>query len=307
MSTAPLTLGPQERLLILKKLTLTAGLPAEGLVPLALHATERAFTAGSVAIAEGDPVESLLAVVDGRLDVAADGHAARLGPGEQVGALEVLSGGTSTMTVMAAVDTLALEIPASALFGVYEDHFSILEGTLRGICAGLLEDERRLAEAAAAVPALSLDHAHADNLVDRLTVLRQQPAFRECRLDSLARFAAELTTFTSESGARMWSRGDRATWVAILLHGQLQCTTAAFPPFTQGPGAYVGAVEAFARKERWFDADAVTRVVALRLDIERFVDLLEDDFRLARGVLGSMARGALDVQFGPATSQSRGT
>lgn len=301
MNTAPLTLGPQERLLVLKKLTIAIGLPAEGLVPLAQHASERVFKAGQVAVAQGDAVDSLLVVVDGQFALAHHGHSSFIGPGELVGALEVMSGSISSMAVTAAVDTLALEIPADTLFGVYEDHFSIFEGTLRGIAAGLLADERPLAAAAAvtAAPRLPDDLADADSLVDRLTLLRQQPAFRECRLASLARFAAELTTFTCAPGTRLWSRGDHATWVAFLLHGQLECTAAGAPPFNQGPGAFVGALEAFAQGVRWFNADAITRVVALRLNIERFVDLMEDDFRLARGVLGSVARGALELQRGP--------
>ena len=139
MRREPQRIGPQERLLLLKRLPIAEGLPAEGFVPLAQHAVERRFAAGATVVPAGALLPALFLVAEGRLQIERGGRpAASIGRGDVAGALEVIAHTPSAATIRAAADTLLLEIPADMLFDVYEDHFGIFMATVRNIAGALL-------------------------------------------------------------------------------------------------------------------------------------------------------------------------
>ena len=139
MRREPPRIGPQERLLLLKRLPIAEGLPAEGFVPLAQHAVERRFAAGATVVPAGALLPALFLVAEGRLLIERDDRpAASIGRGDVTGALEVMAHAPSAATIRAAADTLLLEIPADMLFDVYEDHFGIFMATVRNVAEALL-------------------------------------------------------------------------------------------------------------------------------------------------------------------------
>lgn len=289
-------IGPQERLLLLKALTITEGLPAEGLVPLALHARECSFDEGEVLFKEGAALDGVFVVFEGRLAMDRRGTARpSIGTGEVAGALEVMAQVESTVTATAAERTLALHIPAGTLFEVYEDHFGIFVSTLRGVASALLGEGAAVVTSvdAEAVPSMVPD---SDDLLSRLTLLSENRIFSRSRLDSLARMAAQLDPFRAEADTSLWTRGDAGGWAVCILRGEIRCAAEGLVLFTRGPGAIVGSLEAFAGRPRWFDATATSAIVGFRINMERFMDLLEDDFSLAQDVLAELARRLLAAQ-----------
>ena len=295
MSDSSRTLGPQERLLLLRKLTLADGVPAAALVPLAEYAEERFWRRGSVVVDDGQELPGLLVVVNGTVQRSKGGRLLRPVNEAVIGALEVLAGRPSTSRVTATSDLLVLELPAVTLFDVFEDHFAMFLGTLRGLAVALV----------AAGPALTTietpplppgSAVNVDDCVDRVEMLRAHPIFTHSRLESLIRFAARLEPFRADPGERLWQCGEPASWMLFLAEGDIRCRMPDGSQFTQRPGAYVGAIEPFAALPRWFDATAGTALVGLRISIERFVDVLEDDFSLARDVLREFAGGLLVLQ-----------
>ena len=153
MRREPQRIGPQERLLLLKRLPIADGLPAEGFVPLAQHAVERRFAAGATVIQKGAFLPALFLVADGRLQIErGDRPAVSIGRGDVTGALEVMAHQPSGATIRAAADTLLLEIPADTLFDVYEDHFGIFMATVRNLAEALLKADTALPGPDAADP-----------------------------------------------------------------------------------------------------------------------------------------------------------
>jgi CRP-like cAMP-binding protein len=301
MRREPQRIGPQERLLLLKSLPIAEGLPAEGFVPLAQHAVERRFRAGATVVHKGASLSALFLVVEGRLEVdGSDGSAVPIGRGDLTGALEVMAHEPSAATIRAAADTLVLEIPADTLFDVYEDHFGIFMAAVRNIAEALLAGDAALTGLDTGDPC-GVEPAHdPDDLVQRLLWLRANTVFKRSRLGSLVRFAAELETVTAAPGVRLWSRGDHASWMVFLARGKITCTFDNAPPVVEGPGLYIGALEPLAQRPRRFDADVSEAVVGLRLGVERFTDLLEEDFGLAKDLLADLA-GRLLTAGAPAT------
>jgi CRP-like cAMP-binding protein len=296
MPREPQRIGPQERLLLLKRLMIAEGLPADGFVPLAQHAVERRFATGATVIEKGASLTALYLVVEGRLAIdRGDRAPTPIERGEVTGALEVMAHAPSLATIRAVADTLLLEIPANILFDVLEDHFGIFMSAVRNLAEALLEGDTVLTGGDTADPSSVAPPPDLDDLVQRLLWLRGNSLFARSRLGSLVRFAAELETVTAPPGTRLWARGDRASWILFLARGQIRCTFDNSEHLLEGPGLYIGALEPLAERERRFDADVSEAVVGLRLGVERLTDLLEDDFALAKDLLAELAGRLLVV------------
>jgi CRP-like cAMP-binding protein len=86
---------------------------------LARRALRREYSHGLELIREDDTGASLFIVVSGHVDVIAGGqrgkHVARLGPGDVVGEMSLMTGARRSATVIAATDVIALEVTKPAL------------------------------------------------------------------------------------------------------------------------------------------------------------------------------------------------
>jgi CRP-like cAMP-binding protein len=308
MGREPSRIGPQERLLLLKCLPIAEGLPAEGFVPLAQHAVERRFADGATVVRKGDFLRGIFLVVEGRLRIErSDRPVVSIGRGEVTGALEVMAHVPSAATIQAAADTLLLEIPTDTLFDVYEDHFGIFMAVVRNTAEALLTGDKVPRGSDTADPSGAEPAPNLDDLVERLLWLRANTLFKRSRLGSLVRFAAQLETVTAPPGTRLWARGDRASWILFLVRGTITCTFEGSQDLVHGPGLYIGALEPLAQRDRRFDADVSKAVVGLRLSVERFTDMLEDDFALAKDLLAELASRLLtaEVSATPIDSATR--
>jgi CRP-like cAMP-binding protein/anti-sigma regulatory factor (Ser/Thr protein kinase) len=127
---------------ILARCKVLAPIPAAGLERLAKQSQIRTFAAGATLVQQGDMSESLFLVVDGsvRAEHTADGVGesvvlADLGAGAVIDEMGVLDRAPQTATVTAREETLAIEVPASA----------VAEFLLRypQVAAGLLSDFHR--------------------------------------------------------------------------------------------------------------------------------------------------------------------
>ena len=63
-----------------------------------------------------------------------------------------------------------------------------------------------------------------------------------------------------------------------------------------GPGYPLGNLERFTGDPRWYTAVTKTPVVALQGDTESLLDILEDHFDLAIGLVSSMAKRVIDIR-----------
>ena len=294
MSTTAHLLGPYERLILLKAISLAGQPPAAALGALATHATERHFAAGTRLVDSDRPWESVHVVVEGRVAVREDGQPAHsITSGRALGMLETLARVQAGVEALAEVDTVTLEIRASTLLSILEDHHAMARETLQAVARQLLEDpscsclpgtwERR--QHLPAMPARELD------LVDRIRLLQTSGVFSHARIDSLAELAAQHEEFRAQPGTVLWQEGDPGGWFFVVLDGRIDSESEAQNGlhFSWTRGMAPGLFEALGGVPRWHSATAATPVRGLRLIAERLFDALEDDFAMAADLLSAMA------------------
>ncbi len=291
--------GPYERLVLLKAVLMSGNPPIEALAALALQAGERRLAVGASITYSGSHWEHAFVVVHGRVGVHQDGQLLySAGPMEAFGLLEVLARDAGVVEARAESETLVLQLSATTLLSVLEDHFVMTLDMIRALARLLLAtpswlvdtvDRRRLA-----VPSVvSMENL---DLIDRINLLRASDVFARTRLDSLAELATDSDEFRVDAGAVLWREGEPSSWLVVVLDGRIASASTLGLRFAWGPGTIPGMADAFAAAPRWHDAIAETPVTGLRLSAERFFDALEDDFEMATDVLTALAAQARQQQ-----------
>lgn len=300
MPEAVRVLPPLERLLYLKRAPLLAGLAASELLALAEAASERYVAKGSVLFREQDAASSLHLVVEGTLAHSRYGERlATLGPGAGVGELPVLARSAMGSRAEAETDALTLEIDADALAEVLEDRFQIVQYLLRELSRRALELVRRKRLDPASVfpePSTGVIDGGGGDLVDRLLLLRRMPVFERTSVTALAELARAMANVRYEAGTWLWHEGEPSERLALVTSGRVEASGTGGVSFTAGPGFPLGGLEAVAQAPRWFDARALTPVVALQAPTDVLVDLFEDNFEMAMDYLALLAAAALRVE-----------
>lgn len=103
--------APSDQLEFLRSTTLFAGVPRASLERVAEIAKEKRHDAGKVIVRQDGQAHAFHLIVEGQVDVAADGvHIATLGPGEYFGEIAVAQGVRRTATVSAHTPVRVLAI-----------------------------------------------------------------------------------------------------------------------------------------------------------------------------------------------------
>src|SRR4051812_41993625 len=145
MSMLAKHVGPYERLVLLKAMTIVGNPPIEALAALAQQAGERHLAAGERMPGGQRGVEDACVVVEGRIDVLRNGELLySAGPREGFGLLEVLARVGTGLEVRARTETLALELRTTTVLSVFEDHFIMTLEMLRSLGRMLLSKPDRL-------------------------------------------------------------------------------------------------------------------------------------------------------------------
>ncbi len=241
---------------------------------------------------EGEPVEAIHYVVEGKVRASLKGRDLGIGgPGASIGALGVLTRDDHGLEARAETDVLTLEQDIDAVFEILEDNFPILRFVLQNFCRQIIDsvvdgpvEPLDIPRVDAALPGPELD------LVDRIFILRRAPPFARCSLNALAELARGTVDVRFGPDTRLWQVGEQARGILLLVAGTVRCTTADRQPFVAGAGWPLGAVEALGGTTRWYEAVTETPVVALAGDVEVLYDVLEDHFDMALDYLAIMGR-----------------
>jgi CRP-like cAMP-binding protein len=125
----------------LSQIRLFSSCNSKELAKIAKASDELSIAAGKVLMTQGQPGREAFVIVDGRATVkVADVEVAELGPGDHVGELALLDGGTRTATVTAASDMTVLVISQRSFFGLIDE----VPGLARKIMASLAGMVREL-------------------------------------------------------------------------------------------------------------------------------------------------------------------
>ncbi len=290
---------PLERLLYLKRIPLLAGLPASELLALADAANERFFPKGSILFREGDAASSMHFVVEGALANHRGGRRLSVvGPGAGLGGLSLFARTTMGTQAVAEADTLTLEIDADAIAEVLEDRFQIVQYLLREVsrrALELLRQNRLDPSRFFPEPPAGLPGGGELDLVDRLLLLRRMPVFERSSITTLAELARSMANVRYEAGTLLWHEGEPSQGIVLVTSGRVQVTGSGGVSFEAGPGFPLGALEAVAQIQRWYDARALTPLVALQMQTDVLVDLFEDNFEMAMDYLALIARATQGI------------
>jgi CRP-like cAMP-binding protein len=296
----PSLVAPLQRILYLKRQPTLATLPAAELAVIAEQAQERFFPAGSVLMREGQPVGAGYFVVEGSLIVERRGASRRrLGPGAGVGWLSLFARDPEGAQVVAEADTLALELDADTVHEVFEDRFPILLHALRDFCRQIVDLVVRFRlDPTTRIPGprLKIDPSRELDLVERIFFLRQMEVFQRASINALAELSRGMNQVRFEPGVTLWREGEPSPGFYLILSGHVRASSEAQGlRFRPGPGFPLGAAEAVAEGQRWYDAVTETRLVALQGNVEGLVDVLEDNFEMAMDYVQVMAQVMLDI------------
>ncbi|MFL5981641.1 MAG: HEAT repeat domain-containing protein [Gaiellaceae bacterium] len=133
-TTVPLV----ERVVLLRKAPLFAALPPQDLQPIAEVAEEHVFMQGDVIAAEGEPGETTYVIVEGEVDVVADGRTLAVrGSGDVIGEMSVISSRPRVASLRAKSDVRVLEIRKPAFQAILRERPDTALALMRVLCERL--------------------------------------------------------------------------------------------------------------------------------------------------------------------------
>ena len=291
--------GPLERALYLKTLPAFEGLGSAEIAAFAEHAIECRYRRGSTVLKAGESVTAFHIVVDGKLLVESpkDSHPTEVGPRQTAGLLSLLARSTKGIKAIALEDTLTLSLEADVVFDLLEDNFAIFLQLLRYLAHRTLEERR------GGIPEWELlapdgGRPQRDlNLIDRiLYIKRPGSVFENSSLAAIADLVAMTQEVRFPPGTTLWTSGDRSDVSFLIVSGIVLCTIeGTLTPFRCGPGYPLGNIERLCGEPRWYTAVTESEVIALRSDLDFFLDVLEDHPEMAKDLLVGMARNLIRI------------
>ncbi|MDH3419187.1 MAG: cyclic nucleotide-binding domain-containing protein [Gammaproteobacteria bacterium] len=296
-----LFVGPLDRVLLLRTLPMLEGLRPVALAAIAQHAQERSFSRGTLLSSPDASAQAVYLIVEGEVEITRDGAASRrVQAGEAVGFIEMLSRVKQPLEVRASSDTVALELDWDAQIDVCEEHFPVVMQYISYLARlTALELQRQgLASAQSGPSPTTQQFGPHLNFVQRVLVLSRSRAFSSGCLDALSELSQHVEEVRWEDGDPIWATGEAAEDFFLLASGLLRCSQASGVEFTCGPGKLAGVHEALYGSERWYAAVSEGPTIGLKIDLEPFVDILEDHFDLALDFMGLLAADLLSLQSG---------
>jgi HEAT repeat protein len=133
-TTVPLV----ERVIFLRKAPLFAALPPQDLQPIAEVAEEHLFAEGELIAAEGEPGETTYVIVEGDVDVVADGRTLAVrGNGDVIGEMSVISSRPRVASLRAKSEVRVLEIRKAAFEAILRERPETALALMRVLCERL--------------------------------------------------------------------------------------------------------------------------------------------------------------------------
>lgn len=289
--------GPLDRVLFLRSLPALDGLAPAHLAAIAQHARERFFPRGAVLFRREQPAEAVYLVVEGKVAVTRVGRSQHLGPGEAVGFLDLLARAEHGVEARALVDTLTLELDWDAQLDVCEEHFPVLMQYVRYLAQLAIRELLQLsAEAPEVSPAdLPVRGTGPLNFVERILVLSRSRAFSTSSLDALTELARHVTEVHLDAQQTVWQREEPADHFLLIASGIVRGDLPEGRALRARAASTLGMHEALRGESRWYSAAPETSAVALRIEVEPFVDILEDHFDLAVDFTSVLANRVIEL------------
>jgi CRP-like cAMP-binding protein len=311
--------GPLERALHLRSLSMFEGLRPREVGILAQLMKEEFQPAGAVLCLDGAPPTKLRLLVEGSVRNEKAGRAlgTQRAPG-LIGLSGVLGGRPASVRSVAETPLTLLSIDAQDFLDVIEDRFDVFLELRRYYAAHVARLQRWLGVFRTVEPVDTSSFPSPDRplgIVERLLCLQRTHAFHGIPLNVLAQLVRDEHEARASAGDTLWRDGDPGNALLLIVHGRVRCGDDSTPgSFVAGPGYILGADAAFGGIPYAYDALCETPVVAISIHATALTDLIEDHFELGRRALGHFAeedvrlqvrKAALDAADGSTLAPSR--
>lgn len=290
----PIDVGRVERIHTLRGMFGVTGPSTSALAALAAQLSAVRMPKGMIVRQVGGPGSVIYFVLDGELVVERDGKPFGVfGPRSVVGVLPAFARDPSTFVATVTQDATALRLRFEDMLEVFEDHFDMLQSALTAMSRNTIELRRLIRPHAAYDAELreQPDEVGGEplGLIERMLVLRSSLAVHT-HIDELAELARAAQEVHFAHGATLWDEHEPATHMLIVVRGRVQSNTRDGLSFAFGPGDLVGALDTISGTPRWFTAKAEGVVVALAVERDALLDLVEDQAELGFDILRMLAQ-----------------
>jgi CRP-like cAMP-binding protein len=266
-------------------------LDEDDLAVLAEHARVRHFAEGARILTEGQVVQGVHALVDGRVRVARDGRTiADLRGTGHIGLISHLAEQLAP-EALALTDVQTLEIPAEVISVSAHERFDIARNSVRLIAAELLARRGQLPISPGGddEPALGTHRPRSLTLVEKMISIRQVPAFANANFDAVAELAKHAQDVRFQPGEVLWKLGDAAPWSLRIDYGRVACMNEKGERVVVGGGFSLGALDGIAGARRAYSATALTEVIGIEIRAAVQLAVLEVHPTLARELRKTLA------------------
>jgi CRP-like cAMP-binding protein len=288
----------RDRTLLLRSLPAFGPLEDGTLSLLAEHVSLRRFRAGTRLLSLGEPIHHVYIVLEGTVRWQRKGQLqpSIAGREDVVGWITLMAREPDGMDAVVESDALVVETPAEILEHILEEDFGMVRNMLRMGAENLVRLRGELPVVPERAPPLVLGERRARRrtLVERLIDMREVPLFKRGNIEALIAMTRHTHDFEVEAGHVFWERGDLAPYWIAIEYGQLRCENAAGRSVDVGYGFVVGIMDAIAQLPRSYSAQAQTKLIGNRVDLDAFLGILETHGELARDFVSLLARSVLD-------------
>jgi CRP-like cAMP-binding protein len=274
-------IGRLDQIRVLRRLfAAQTGLSTAAVAALAAHVVTVRIPAGKSLHSPDEPVSETYLVVEGELAAQyRAGGPKMFGPPSAVGMLPGLARIHDGYRSWATRDSVALRLRVDDILEVFEDHFELLYSTLRALAGEGVDLRKRAGPHAGfsnVVPEGTECPSRPLDLVERTLCLRRSFGLGHSHIDELAELARGANELRRPAGTQLWAAGDPAGTMLLVVCGSVRGLTPEGQEFQLGAGDIVGGLGMVAEVPRWFEAKVQEDMVALSLQHEVLIDLLED-------------------------------
>jgi CRP-like cAMP-binding protein len=256
---------------------------------------EEDVESGRRLFARDEQPEFIFFVREGRVRLEREGSNAWVFEGRSViGGFDALLERPHTRTAVADSDLRVLKVRVEHWLDLLEDSFGLARSVLGNSVATVAKVEARRwktepkPQGSVAGPVLAVEPPLA--FVDRLAILSETPLLRGAGIQVLVELADSVDEMTFQPGDEIFNRGQRRGQAFLVLEGEAKGDRN--DPKLEvsfGPGSFVGGVASLSEPIVEWQAHAVTRVRALSLPLEDWLDHMEEHFDLVRSALSALA------------------
>lgn len=242
--------------------------------------------AGDVLFRQGDPGDTLMIVLEGRLvarvrtEAGAEEEVASLGPGEVVGEMAFVDAEPRSATVSAPDGATVLTFSRGALRSLEQRAprvaAAIRRNVVLDVARRLRDAGERLSDGVASGAAREPDAAERSARSLTAAQLRTFPALASHGAEDLELLAYVSTLRSFEAGATLVREGDEGDACYLVVAGTVAVARRASKSTlaTLGPGSLVGQLALLDRAPRSATVTASTEVTALEVRARSFANLM---------------------------------